>query len=180
MTPAEFMIKLHQFDHVHHSLPLKKVMDAMDICFEENALFPPEVLKTTLDVLSTEKDLPLTILRTTMLAIKKYPILKKFVAYVVLIRLVKHEVWHISRLWNGFIMCVQMLSSETGPNAFLAVVQLPVEQFNIVLNKISQKIPSIRESIKKFAEKSEYKSSIKNEIFEELGLFHAVVEDGEL
>ncbi|CAJ2650588.1 unnamed protein product [Trifolium pratense] len=51
LTPAEVLIAIHGIDPERHGIPLKKVTDACNACFEQRQTFTQEVLAKVLNQL---------------------------------------------------------------------------------------------------------------------------------
>ncbi|PNY06339.1 symplekin tight junction carboxy-terminal protein, partial [Trifolium pratense] len=75
LTPAEVLIAIHGIDPERDGIPLKKVTDACNACFEQRQTFTQEVLAKVLNQLVEQIPLPLLFMRTVLQAIGAFPTL---------------------------------------------------------------------------------------------------------
>ncbi|XP_045833807.1 symplekin isoform X2 [Trifolium pratense] len=132
LTPAEVLIAIHGIDPERDGIPLKKVTDACNACFEQRQTFTQEVLAKVLNQLVEQIPLPLLFMRTVLQAIGAFPTLVDFIMGI-LARLVKKQIWKYPKLWVGFLKCLQL----TKPQSFGVLLQLPPPQLEVALNKIA-------------------------------------------
>ncbi|XP_027335411.1 symplekin isoform X2 [Abrus precatorius] len=132
LTPAEVLIAIHGIDPERDGIPLKKVTDACNACFEQRQVFTQEVLARVLNQLVEQIPPPLLFMRTVLQAIGAFPTLVDFIMGI-LSRLVTKQIWKYPKLWVGFLKCVQL----TKPQSFDILLQLPPAQLESALNKIA-------------------------------------------
>ncbi|RDX67389.1 Symplekin, partial [Mucuna pruriens] len=132
LTPAEVLIAIHGIDPERDGIPLKKVTDACNACFEQRQTFTQEVLARVLNQLVEQIPPPLLFMRTVLQAIGAFPTLVDFIMGI-LSRLVTKQIWKYPKLWVGFLKCVQL----TKPQSFGILLQLPPAQLENALNRIS-------------------------------------------
>ncbi|MED6121281.1 hypothetical protein PIB30_116716 [Stylosanthes scabra] len=132
LTPAEILIAIHGIDPERDGIPLKKVTDACNACFEQRQTFTQEVLAKVLNQLVEQIPLPLLFMRTVLQAIGAFPTLVDFIMGI-LSRLVTKQIWKYPKLWVGFLKCAQL----TKPQSFGVLLQLPPAQLENALNRIA-------------------------------------------
>ncbi|XP_057458504.1 uncharacterized protein LOC130749200 isoform X2 [Lotus japonicus] len=132
LTPAEVLIAIHGIDPERDGIPLKRVTDACNACFEQRQIFTQEVLAKVLNQLVEQIPLPLLFMRTVLQAIGAFPTLVDFIMEI-LSRLVKKQIWKYPKLWVGFLKCVQL----TKPQSLGVLLQLPIAQLENALNRIA-------------------------------------------
>ncbi|ESW05883.1 hypothetical protein PHAVU_010G000700 [Phaseolus vulgaris] len=132
LSPAEVLIAIHGIDPERDGIPLKKVTDACNACFEQRQTFTQEVIARVLNQLVEQIPPPLLFMRTVLQAIGAFPTLVDFIMGI-LSRLVTKQIWKYPKLWVGFLKCVQL----TKPQSFGILLQLPPAQLENALNRIS-------------------------------------------
>lgn len=132
LTPAEVLIAIHGIDPEKDGIPLKKVTDACNACFEQRQTFTQEVLARVLNQLVEQIPPPLLFMRTVLQAIGAFPTLVDFIMGI-LSRLVTKQIWKYPKLWVGFLKCVQL----TKPQSFGILLQLPPAQLENALHRIA-------------------------------------------
>ncbi|KAF6153639.1 hypothetical protein GIB67_027506 [Kingdonia uniflora] len=132
LSPAEVLIAIHGIDPERDSIPLKKVTDACNACFEQRQVFTQQVIAKVLNQLVEQIPLPLLFMRTVLQAIGAYPALVDFILEI-LSRLVTKQIWKYPKLWVGFLKCAQL----TKPESFSVLLQLPAAQLENALNRIA-------------------------------------------
>ncbi|WVZ16938.1 hypothetical protein V8G54_009920 [Vigna mungo] len=132
LSPAEVLIAIHGIDPERDGIPLKKVTDACNACFEQRQTFTQEVIARVLNQLVEQIPPPLLFMRTVLQAIGAFPTLVDFIMGI-LSRLVTKQIWKYPKLWVGFLKCVQL----TKPQSFSVLLQLPPAQLENALNRIS-------------------------------------------
>lgn len=75
LSPAEVLIAIHGIDPDRDGIPLKKVTDACNACFEQRQIFTQQVLAKVLNQLVEQIPLPLLFMRTVLQAIGAFPAL---------------------------------------------------------------------------------------------------------
>ncbi|KAL2337748.1 hypothetical protein Fmac_012194 [Flemingia macrophylla] len=130
LTPAEVLIAIHGIEPERDGIPLKKVTDACNACFEQRQTFTQEVLARVLNQLVEQIPPPLLFMRTVLQAIVAFPTLVDFIMGI-LSRLVMKQIWKYPKLWVGFLKCVQL----TKPQSFGILLQLPPAQLENALNR---------------------------------------------
>lgn len=130
LTPAEVLIAIHGIDPATNGIPLKKVTDACNACFEQRQIFTQQVLAKVLNQLVEQIPLPLLFMRTVLQAIGAFPTLVDFIMEI-LSRLVSKQIWKHPKLWVGFLKCALL----TKPQSFGVLLQLPPAQLENALKK---------------------------------------------
>ncbi|GAV75491.1 DUF3453 domain-containing protein/Symplekin_C domain-containing protein [Cephalotus follicularis] len=139
LTPAEVLIAIHGIDPDRDGVPLKKVTDACNACFEERQIFTQQVLAKVLNQLVEQIPLPLLFMRTVLQAIGAFPALVEFIMEI-LSRLVSKQIWKYPKLWVGFLKCAYL----TKPQSFSVLLQLPPQQLENALNRtVALKAPLV-------------------------------------
>ncbi|GMH26513.1 hypothetical protein Nepgr_028356 [Nepenthes gracilis] len=139
LTPGEVLIAIHEIDPDNGGIPLKKVTDACNACFEQRQFFTQQVVAKVLNHLVEQIPLPLLFMRTVLQAIGAFPTLVDFILEI-LSRLMSKQIWKYPKLWVGFIKCALL----TQPHSFGVLLQLPPAQLENVLTKnITLKAPLI-------------------------------------
>ncbi|KAK9699144.1 hypothetical protein RND81_08G155600 [Saponaria officinalis] len=131
LTPAEVLIAIHSIDPDKDGIPLKKVTDACNSCFERKQIFTQQVIAKVLNHLVEQIPLPLLFMRTVLQAIGAFPALVDFIMEI-LSRLVNKQIWKNPKLWVGFLKCAQL----TQPHSFNVLLQLPQAQLEGALKKM--------------------------------------------
>ncbi|KAK4742577.1 hypothetical protein SAY87_000578 [Trapa incisa] len=131
VSAAGILIAIHGIDPDRDGIPLKKVTDACNICFELRQLFTQQVLAKVLNQLVEQIPLPLLFMRTVLQSIGAFPGLVEFIIDI-LSRLVHKQIWKYPKLWVGFLKCAQL----TKPQSFPVLLQLPPAQLENALNRI--------------------------------------------
>ncbi|TYK29249.1 symplekin isoform X2 [Cucumis melo var. makuwa] len=130
LNPAEVLIAIHGIDPDRDGIPLKKVTDACNACFEHRQTFTQQIIAKVLNQLVEQIPLPLLFMRTVLQAIGTFPALVDFIMEI-LSRLVGKQIWKYPKLWVGFLKCVLL----TKPQSFNVLLQLPPAQLENALNK---------------------------------------------
>lgn len=76
LSPVELLVALHALDPTRDSVPLKRVMEAVALCFQQRAVYTPEVLGAVLNQLAEQSPLPLLLMRTVIQTAAAAPKLK--------------------------------------------------------------------------------------------------------
>lgn len=143
LTPAEVLIAIHGIDPDRDGIPLKKVTDACNTCFEQRQIFTQQVLAKVLNQLVEQIPLPLLFMRTVLQAIGAFPALVEFIMEI-LSRLVSKQIWKYPKLWVGFLKCALL----TKPQSFSVLLQLPPAQLENALNRTAAlKAPLVAHAI---------------------------------
>lgn len=161
LTPAEVLIAIHGIDTERDGIPLKKVTDACNACFEQRQTFTQEVLAKVLNQLVEQIPLPLLFMRTVLQAIGAFPTLVDFIMGI-LARLVKKQVWKYPKLWVGFLKCLQL----TKPQSFSVLLQLPPPQLEAALNRIA----ALKAPLIAHASQPDIQSSLPRSVLVVLGI----------
>lgn len=130
LNPAEVLIAIHGIDPDRDGIPLKKVTDACNACFEQRQTFTQQIIAKVLNQLVEQIPLPLLFMRTVLQAIGTFPSLVDFIMEI-LSRLVGKQIWKYPKLWVGFLKCALL----TKPQSFNVLLQLPPAQLENALNK---------------------------------------------
>nr|GEX90655.1 symplekin isoform X1 [Tanacetum cinerariifolium] len=75
LTPAEVLIGIHGIDPEKDGIPLKKVTDACNTCFQQRQMFTQQVLAKVLNQLVEQIPLPMLFMRTVIQTIGAFPAL---------------------------------------------------------------------------------------------------------
>lgn len=161
LTPPEVLIAIHGIDPDKDGIPLKKVTDACNACFEQKQIFTQQVIAKVLNQLVEQIPLPLLFMRTVLQAIGAFPALVDFIMEI-LSRLVNKQIWKYPKLWVGFLKCAQL----TQPHSFNVLLQLPAAQLEGALNKI----PALKAPLAAHANQSSAKSTLPRSILVVLGI----------
>jgi symplekin len=161
LTPAEVLIAIHGIDPERDGIPLKKVTDACNACFEKRQTFTQEVLAKVLNQLVEQIPLPLLFMRTVLQAIGAFPTLVDFIMGI-LARLVKKQIWKYPKLWVGFLKCLQL----TKPQSFGVLLQLPPPQLEAALNRIA----ALKAPLIAHASQPDIQSSLPRSVLVVLGI----------
>ncbi|CAM8879005.1 unnamed protein product [Rhodiola kirilowii] len=161
MDPSEVLIAIHVIDPVKEGIPVKRVTDACNVCFQQQQIFTQQVLAKALNQMVEQIPLPRLFMRTVIQAKVAFPDLAEFVMEI-LSRLVSKQIWKYPGLWVGFLKCASM----TIPQSFSVLLQLPPAQLEIALKKT----PAIREPLVAFASQPNIKSTLPRSVLVVLGL----------
>nr|GLL24340.1 uncharacterized protein LOC109159142 isoform X2 [Ipomoea trifida] len=161
LTPAEALIAIHGIDPDRDRIPLKKVTDACNACFDQRQIFTQQVLAKVLNQLVEQIPLPLLFMRTVLQAIVAFPSLVDFIMEI-LSRLVSKQIWKYPKLWVGFVKCAQL----TKPQSFSVLLQLPPAQLENALNKVS----ALKAPLVAHASQPHIKSSLPRSVLVVLGI----------
>ncbi|XP_059305368.1 uncharacterized protein LOC132056978 [Lycium ferocissimum] len=161
LTPAEALIAIHRIDPEREGIPLKKVTDACNACFEQREIFTQQVLAKVLNQLVEQIPLPLLFMRTVIQAIGAFPSLVDFIMEI-LSRLVSKQIWKYPKLWVGFVKCALL----TRPQSFGVLLQLPPAQLENALGRT----PGLRAPLVAHASQAHIKSSLPRSVLTVLGI----------
>ncbi|KAL6896689.1 hypothetical protein ACP4OV_007261 [Aristida adscensionis] len=161
LDPSEILIAIHVIDPDKEGIPLKKVIDACAVCFEQRAIFTQQVLAKALNQLVEQIPLPLLFMRTVMQAIGAFPALVDFVMEI-MSRLVSKQIWKYPKLWVGFLKCAIL----TKPQSYGVLLQLPAPQLENALTKN----PTLKTPLVEHANQSNVRSTLPRSTLVVLGL----------
>lgn len=161
LSPAEVLIAIHGIDPDRDGIPLKKVTDACNACFEQRQIFTQQVLAKVLNQLVEQIPLPLLFMRTVLQAIGAFPALVEFIMEI-LSRLVSKQIWKYPKLWVGFLKCAQL----TKPQSFNVLLQLPPPQLENALNRTA----ALKAPLVAYASQPNIKSSLPRSVLVVLGI----------
>ncbi|XP_073277108.1 uncharacterized protein [Primulina huaijiensis] len=161
LTPAESLIAIHGIDPERDGIPLKKVTDACNVCFEQRDIFSQQVLAKVLNQLVEQIPLPLLFMRTVLQAIGAFPSLVEFIMEI-LSRLVSKQIWKYPKLWVGFMKCALL----TKPQSFGVLLQLPPAQLENALNRT----PALKSPLVAHANQPHIRSSLPRSSLVVLGI----------
>ncbi|GAB2250544.1 hypothetical protein Droror1_Dr00016794 [Drosera rotundifolia] len=91
LSPAEVLIAIHGIGPETDGIPLKKMTDACNACFEQRQIFTQQVIANVLKHLVEQIPLPLLFMRTVLQAIGAFPALVEFILDI-LFRLINKQV----------------------------------------------------------------------------------------
>ncbi|KAK1437129.1 hypothetical protein QVD17_02914 [Tagetes erecta] len=161
LTPSEVLIAIHGIDPDKDGIPLKKVTDACNTCFQQRHIFTQQVLAKVLNQLVEQIPLPMLFMRTVIQTISAFPSLVDFVMEI-LSRLVSKQIWKNQKLWVGFLKCAQL----TKPQSFSVLLQLPPTQLEIALNKQ----PVLKGPLVSYASQPDIRTSLPRSVLAVLGI----------
>ncbi|KAK9290954.1 hypothetical protein L1049_009134 [Liquidambar formosana] len=161
LSPAEVLIAIHGIDPDRDGIPLKKVTDACNACFEQRQIFTQQVLAKVLNQLVEQIPLPLLFMRTVIQAIGAFPALVDFIMEI-LSRLVSKQIWKYPKLWVGFLKCAYL----TKPQSFSVLLQLPPAQLENALNRTA----ALKAPLIAHASQPNIRSSLPRSVLVVLGL----------
>ncbi|XVE62050.1 hypothetical protein DITRI_Ditri06bG0087800 [Diplodiscus trichospermus] len=161
LSPAEVLIAIHGIDPERDGIPLKKVTDACNACFEQRQIFTQQVLAKVLNQLVEQIPLPLLFMRTVLQAIGAFPALVEFIMEI-LSRLVSKQIWKYPKLWVGFLKCALL----TKPQSFSVLLQLPPPQLENALNRTA----ALKAPLVAHASQQNIRASLPRSVLAVLGL----------
>ncbi|KAE8719448.1 PHD finger family protein [Hibiscus syriacus] len=161
LAPAEVLIAIHGIDPESDGIPLKKVIDACNACFEQRNIFTQQVLAEVLNQLVGQIRLPLLFMRTVLQAIGAFPALVEFIIEI-LSRLVSKKIWKNPKLWVGFLKCALLTQSHS----FSVLLQLPPPQLENALNRTA----ALKAPLVAHASQPNIRTSLPRSILAVLGL----------
>ncbi|XP_042050087.1 uncharacterized protein LOC121795614 isoform X2 [Salvia splendens] len=161
LTPAEALIAIHKIDPEKDGVPLRKITDACNACFEQRHTFSQQVLAKVLNQLVEQIPLPFLFMRTVLQAIGAFPSLVQFIMEI-LSRLVSKQIWKNPRQWVGFVKCAHV----TMPDSFGVLLQLPAAQLENSLNRI----PALKAPLVEHASQPNIRSTLPRSTLTVLGL----------
>ncbi|GAB4857346.1 hypothetical protein Ancab_015254 [Ancistrocladus abbreviatus] len=161
LTPGEVLIAIHGIDPDKDAIPLKKVTDACNVCFEQRQIFTQQVIANVLNHLVVQIPLPLLFMRTVLQAIGAFPTLVEFIMGI-LSRLVSKQIWKYPKLWVGFLKCALL----TQPHSFSVLLQLPAAQLENALTKTS----ALKPPLVAYANQPNVRSTLPRSILAVLGI----------
>ncbi|BFG36416.1 hypothetical protein CerSpe_226900 [Prunus speciosa] len=161
LAPAEILIAIHGIDPDRDGIPLKKVTDACNACFEQRQIFTQQVLAKVLNQLVEQIPLPLLFMRTVLQAIGAFPALVDFIMEI-LSRLVSKQIWKYPKLWVGFLKCAFL----TKPQSFGVLLQLPPAQLENALKRTA----ALKAPLVAHASQPDIRSSLPRSILVVLGI----------
>jgi symplekin len=142
LSPSELLITLHTIDT--KTVSLKRIIEAIQLCFEEKALVRQDVLAKALQQLVDMSPIPPLFLRTVIQTTEKC---KQMLSYVmsILKSLIVKQIWNDKSLWQGFIKCCKV----TLPTSVPILLQLPVAQFEEALQ-----VPAMADALLNYCKKN--------------------------
>jgi hypothetical protein len=142
LSPADLLFELHLIDK--SKTTLKKMMQAIEICFQQKVVVKQEVLSKVLTQLIEVNPIPQLCLRTIIQTVTTVSTMKGFIMNLLKDLIVK-EIWKDAQLWIGFMKCVKL----TMPNSLPVVIALPPTQLDEALQKNTSMVQDIMEYTKK-------------------------------
>ncbi len=142
LTPEKLLLALHklspskenakenaadQEENRRTPLTKKKIVEAVELCFNDKAVFTTQRLAIVLQQLIDQSPLPDFFLATVLLALKACPTLEGWIVTNILQRLSEkyaRQVWTMPSLWKGFVKCCH----KTLPRSLGVLVTLPREK----------------------------------------------------
>ncbi|KAE8728883.1 HEAT repeat-containing protein isoform 2 [Hibiscus syriacus] len=157
LSPAEVLIAIHGVDPERDGIPLKKVIDACNACFEQRSIFTQQVLAKVLNQLVEQIPLPLLFMRTVLQAIGAFPALVEFI-----MEILSRLIWKNPKLWVGFLKC----ALSTQPHSFSVLLQLPPPQLENALNRTA----ALKAPLVAHASQPNIRTSLPRSVLAVLGL----------
>jgi len=142
LSPVDLLIELHLIDK--RLCPLKKLLQAIDICFEQKVIVKQEILSKVLSHLIEINPIPQLYLRTVITTIGKLSQMMGFIMGI-LKELIVKQIWNDAQLWIGFLKCVK----TTMPYSIPVVLALPPIQLDEALQRNPSMVRDVLEYTKK-------------------------------
>lgn len=136
LSASDLFVRIHLIDETKHGIPLKKLIDCTNLCFQMKDIFTPKVLSISIQQLVQYTPLPMLFMRTVIQTSKVAPQLKGFIVNL-LARLIGKKIWEDVRQWQGFLMCASILS------AFPVLLQLPAPHLQAALKRMPDLKPKL-------------------------------------
>lgn len=133
MTAPELLVALHALDPAKDSIPLKRILEAVSLCFTPGLhdVFPPDMLAVALQQMVEQSPVPLLFMRSVIQTAHIAPQLHGFIIDL-LSKLVLRQIWKTdARLWEGVLRCAKQLA----PRSFAVYLQLPAAQLKEALSQ---------------------------------------------
>eukprot|EP00698_Gefionella_okellyi_P000068 TRINITY_DN1004_c0_g1_i2.p1 TRINITY_DN1004_c0_g1~~TRINITY_DN1004_c0_g1_i2.p1 ORF type:complete len:978 (-),score=184.65 TRINITY_DN1004_c0_g1_i2:806-3739(-) len=143
ILPSDVMIALHLIDTSSERPPIKAVIEATTVCFENTAVFTQEVLAVALQQMVDMSPVPPLFVRSLMQTLTTYPQLMQFIMSILSKLVTQKQVWLDSVLWNGFLRCCQ----KCVPHSYEVLLQLQPAQ----LEEFVGMYPKLRGALLNFA-----------------------------
>lgn len=99
------MLQFHLLEK--DDIPIKTIVDILQICFDEKDIFKQDVLAIVLKKLLEQKNLPSHFMRSVMMTVSRYKALTDFVMDI-LSQVLGKGIWNDPTLWEGFIKCCKV------------------------------------------------------------------------
>jgi len=152
ISPSELLITLHTMDT--KTVSLKRIIEAIQLCFEEKALVRQDVLAKALQQLVDMSPIPPLFLRTVIQTTEKCKQMHSYVMSILKSLIVK-QIWNDKSLWQGFIKCCKV----TLPTSVPILLQLPPSQFEEALQ-----VPAIGDVILNYYKKNKKQQQIPKQL----------------
>ncbi|PVU85040.1 hypothetical protein BB560_007181 [Smittium megazygosporum] len=134
---------------------LKKLAMGLELLFSMKDVFDPTILGSSLKmVINSSEEIPTMLMRSIMVVYKLHPIMKSYLSGLLNLMVInsthpvadkehdpnksdegtnshKHPIWENEKLWNGFLLCFDILK----PNSFVVLKTLPEKQRNEIILK---------------------------------------------
>lgn len=157
-VPAdEFMEELHRVANGADGTRLKKIIEAINVCFKIPTVFRPEVIILALSRLVTREDIPIILARTLLQLLMQTPSASSQINHI-LARLVSKQVWKNKQLWDGFIRLIK----QTAPSCFPVLLQVDKEHVKPILAKHPELLPAFKEFLDRLEPARKGSSRVKS------------------
>ena len=141
LAASDLLVGIHLVDE-RLGVPLKKLIECTNLCFQMKDIFTPKVLSIAIQHLIQQTPLPKLFMRTVIQTTNIAPQLKGFVVDL-LAKLVGKKIWNDRSQWQGFLMCAKL----TAPASYAIVMQLPVPSLQDALRRMPDLQQPLREYV---------------------------------
>ncbi|QDZ17538.1 symplekin [Chloropicon primus] len=148
LSASELFVRLHLIDEAKHKIPLKKLIECTNMCFQLKSIFTPKVLSISVQHLVQYTPLPKLFMRTVIQTANAAPQLKGFIVQL-LARLVAKKIWEDLPQWQGFLMCASKLG------AYPVLLQLPTPHLQAAI----QRMPDLKLKLNEFVQQDRVTAS---------------------
>eukprot|EP01080_Neovahlkampfia_damariscottae_P000598 gene598-8103_t len=159
LSPSQLLIALHEIDANESKTLRTKIMDSINICFENDLICQKNVLSMVIQNLAELNPIPLLAMSTIIKSLQKCEDLSNIVV-TVLKRLAQKKVFQSPVVYQGFIKCIQM--KELPLDVYESLTLLPTSELIALLKSNS----TIKSNFSSYV--SNKKINIKNKELKEL------------
>ena len=159
LSPAQLLIALHEIDANESKSLRTKIIDSINICFENEIICQKSVLSIVIQNLSELNPIPLLAMATIIKSLQKCEDLSNVVVNVMK-RLAQKKVYQYPVVYQGFIKCIQM--KELPIDVYESLTLLPTSEIISLLKANS----TIKSTFSQYV--TNKKINIKNKELKEL------------